>query len=64
MSSKTAVFNTAVFRHLIMSQQGKRKTKSLLDFQAHNQLGTPGGGTVFKEGDKFFKLCPIVSKYV
>jgi len=25
-SSKTAVFNTDIFRHLIMSQQGKRKT--------------------------------------
>jgi len=29
---KTAVFNTEAFRHLIMSQQGKRKTESLLDF--------------------------------
>jgi len=26
-----------------MSQQGKRKTKRLLDFQARNQLGTQGG---------------------
>jgi len=25
-----------------MSQQGKRKTKPLLDFQARNQLKTPG----------------------
>jgi len=30
-----------------MSQQGKRKTKRLLDFQARNQLGTPGGRRVF-----------------
>jgi len=30
--SKTAVFNIEALRHLIMSQQGKRKTKSLLDF--------------------------------
>jgi len=38
----------------------------LLAFQARNQLGTPhqGGRRVFQEGDKFFKLCPIVSKYV
>jgi len=27
-----------------MSQQGKRKTKRLLDFQARNQLGAPAGG--------------------
>jgi len=30
-----------------MSQQGKRKTKRLLDFLARNQLGTPGGWRVF-----------------
>jgi len=30
MSSKTAVVNTEAFRH-VMFQQGKRKTKSLLD---------------------------------
>jgi len=27
-------------------------------------LGHQGGRRVFWEGDKFFKLCPIVSKYV
>jgi len=32
MSSKTAVVNIEAFRHLIMSQQGRRKTKRLLDF--------------------------------
>jgi len=47
-----------------MSQQGKRKTKHLLDFQACNQLGTPGWAKSFLRGDKFFKLRPIVSKYV
>jgi len=31
-SSKTAVIKIGAFRHLIMSQKGKRKTKSLLDF--------------------------------
>jgi len=31
-SSKTAVVNIEALRHLIMFQQGKRKTKSLLDF--------------------------------
>jgi len=44
---KTAVVNIEAFRHLIMSQQGKRKTKCLQDFQARNQLGTPGGQRVF-----------------
>jgi len=29
---KTAIFNTEAFRHLIMSQQGKGKTKNLLGF--------------------------------
>jgi len=29
---ESAIVNTEAFRHLIMSQQGKRKTKSLLDF--------------------------------
>jgi len=29
---KTLVVNIKAFRHLIMSQQGKRKTKNLLDF--------------------------------
>jgi len=29
---KKAVVNIEAFRHVIMSQQGKRKTKSLLDF--------------------------------
>jgi len=29
---KTAIVNTEVFRHLIMSQQRKWKTKRLLDF--------------------------------
>jgi len=32
MSSKTAGVKIEAFRHLIMSQQGKRKTKNLLDF--------------------------------
>jgi len=30
-----------------MSQQGKRKTQRLLDFQAPKQLWTPGGGEEF-----------------
>jgi len=49
-----------------MSQQRKTKTERLLDLQARNQLVTPHPGRrrVFQEGDKFFKLCPIVSKYV
>jgi len=47
-----------------MSQQGIRKTKRLLDFQARNQLGTPGGRRAFEKGDTFLELCPIVSKYV
>jgi len=38
-----------------MSQQRKRKTKRLLDFQARNQLGTPGAKS-FLRRDKFFKL--------
>jgi len=32
MSSKTAVVKIEAFRQLIMSQQGRRKTKNLLDF--------------------------------
>ena len=40
-------FNAEAFRHLILSQQRKRKTKRLLDFHARNQLGTPGGRRVF-----------------
>jgi len=36
-----------------MSQQGKKKTKSLLDFQARNQLGTPGGEELSKRGTNF-----------
>ena len=51
MSSKTAVVNIEAFRHLIMSQQGRRKTKHLLDFQARNQFGTPGGEKSFLRGD-------------
>jgi len=47
-----------------MSQQGIRKTKRLLNFQARNQFGTPGGRRAFEKGDTFFELCPIVSKYV
>jgi len=47
-----------------MSQQGRRENKRLLDFQARNQLGTPGGEKSFLRGGQFFKLCPIVSKYV
>jgi len=64
MSSKTAVVNIEAFRHLIMSEQGRRKTKRLLDFQARNQFGTPGGEKSFLRGDSFLKLCPMVSKYV
>jgi len=63
MSSKTAVVNTEAFRHLIMSQQGKSKTKRLLDFQLRNHFGTPGGEELSKRG-QHFKLCPMVSKYV
>jgi len=37
-----------------MSQQGRRKTKRLLDVQAHNQLGTPGGEKSFLRGAHFF----------
>jgi len=33
-----------------MSQQGKKKTKRLLDFHARNQLGTPGGAKSFLKG--------------
>ena len=47
-----------------MSQQGRRKTKRLLDLQARNQLGTTGGEKSFLRGGKFFEICPIVSKYV
>ena len=47
-----------------MSQQGKRKTKRLLDFQARNQLGTPGRGEEFSKRRTNFKLCAIDSKYV
>jgi len=37
-----------------MSQQGKRKTEHLLDFQARNQLRTPGEGEEFsKRGTNF-----------
>ena len=36
-----------------MSEQGKRKTKRLLDFQARNQLGTPGGAKSSKKGTQF-----------
>jgi len=32
MSSKTTVVNIEAFRHLIMSQQGKGTTKTLLVF--------------------------------
>jgi len=47
-----------------MSQQVKRKTKRLLDFQGCNQLGTPGRPKSFLRGGQIFKLCAIVSKYV
>jgi len=41
-----------------MSQQGKRKTKRLLDFHVRNQLGTSGGAKSFLRGGKFFKtMC-------
>jgi len=33
-----------------MSQQGKRKTKPLLDFHARNQLETPGWAKRFLRG--------------
>ena len=36
-----------------MSQEGKRKTKHLLDFQARNQFGTPGGEKSFLREDSF-----------
>jgi len=36
-----------------MSQQGKRKAKRLLYFQARNQLGTPGGRKISKRGTNF-----------
>jgi len=52
---KTAVVNIEAFRHLIMSQQGKRKTKRLLDFQARHRLGTPGGEKSFPREGQFFK---------
>jgi len=32
MSSKTAVVNIIAFRRLTRTQQGKRKTKNMLDF--------------------------------
>ena len=47
------VVKTEAFRHLIMSQHGRRKTKRLLDFQARNHLWTPGGG------EKFFRSGTI-----
>ena len=37
-----------------MSQQGKRKTKRLLDFQARNQLGTPAWAKSFLRGGQIF----------
>jgi len=37
-----------------MSQQGKMKTKRLLDFPARNQLGTPGGTKSFLKGGQIF----------
>jgi len=46
-SSKTAVVKIEAFRNLIMSQQERRKTKHMLDFQARNQLGTPGRRRAF-----------------
>jgi len=36
-----------------MSQQGRRKTKHLLDSQARNQFGTPGGEKSFLRGGSF-----------
>ena len=38
-----------------MPQQGRRKTKRLLDFQARNQLGTSGGEKSFLREGQFFK---------
>jgi len=38
-----------------MSQQGRRKTKRFLDFQARNQLGTSGGKKSFLREGQFFK---------
>ena len=38
-----------------MSQQGKVKTKRLLDFQARNQLGTSGGEKSFQKEGQFFE---------
>jgi len=38
-----------------MSQQGRRKTKRLLDFQTRNQLGTSGGEKSFLREGQFFK---------
>jgi len=52
--SETAIVKIEAFRNLIMSQQGRRKTKRLLDFQARNQLGTPGGEMSFLRGGHFF----------
>ena len=63
-SSKTVFFSTEAFWNLMMSQKGRRKTKRLLDFYARKQLGTPGGEKSFLRGGQFFKLCPIVPKYV
>jgi len=36
-----------------MSQQGKRKTKRFLDFQARNQLGIPGAKSFLRGGQIF-----------
>ena len=46
-----------------MSQQGRRKTKRLLDFQARNQLGNPGGEELSERGtfltmSNSFKILP------
>jgi len=54
--SETAVVKIEAFRNLIMSQQGRRKTKRLLDFQARNQLGTPGGEMSFLRGGHFLTI--------
>jgi len=44
-----------------MSQQGKRKTKHLLDFQARNQLGTPGAGAkIFLRGLHPPRACGLL----
>ena len=51
---KNSFFNVKAFRNLMMSQQGRRKTKRLLDSQARNQLGTPGGEKSFLRGGQFF----------